>query len=559
MIKDFEKIIADECPAIGLSLTDASSLMMFKCVRRKFAKSFIEGKIYFGTPREWIGLENSGNKGQGDKLEGVICSVKTEDAGDLIKDLGKDTTIECFTDKGYTFFRRKEALDYRCFCLYGVDDTCFQKVVDQDGRSRYRTSVSKEYFSDFSEHMTKEEYSKVESEEQPVVIFIKNPRSFLERICSSLKKLGVKDEEMIISPVEYINWYSSYELKEATPRELLYKDKFFSRQREYRIIVNNKSDKFLDYLQNNTTLDIGPIDDISEIHDFYFDDMSLELVGSNGLLYSLSEPEKRDIEHLDFWEWNILLNNVLQGYVTLTGSKGKDLGWEEQAQLIINKIESKFRVHVTVDKSRKINLTIFDPDLNKQFEEKYLKNPYIGFELDMQKLLDNGLSDEVIDNCIRASENFKKKGICDYYIAKALFNKGRASEAISSYLYSYKKGYKQIESMDGIAAILVFQEKYAKAISVYQAIQEEKGYDPKIYGNIGNCLIGLGKYDEAVETIDKGLAIDNNDAWLYYTKGMALYYSKEYDRSRECLKKAAMIEPNNMKYCNELIKYFSES
>ena len=112
--------------------------------------------------------------------------------------------------------------------------------------------------------------------------------------------------------------------------------------------------------------------------------------------------------------------------------------------------------------------------------------------------------------------------------------------------------------MDGIAAIFVYQEKYLKAISVYQAIQEEKGYDPKICGNIGNCKIGLKKYDEAIEVIDKGLLLDENDAYLWYTKGIALFFATKYDQSKECMKRAVTLESGNKKYRDELMRYFSE-
>jgi len=59
--------------------------------------------------------------------------------------LKNDSGIECVTDKGLTFFRKKSILDLHCLCLYGLHDKDFQKHITEDGRAHYYSTVTKEY------------------------------------------------------------------------------------------------------------------------------------------------------------------------------------------------------------------------------------------------------------------------------------------------------------------------------------------------------------------------------------------------------------------------------
>ena len=71
-----DKVILDIVipkPVFGF---DFSTLMLFRCLPRKYAEPFLQGRIYFGFPGDWIAKEENGNKGQGDLLEGVFLSFK---------------------------------------------------------------------------------------------------------------------------------------------------------------------------------------------------------------------------------------------------------------------------------------------------------------------------------------------------------------------------------------------------------------------------------------------------------------------------------------------------
>ena len=63
---------------------NSPTLMLFRCIRRDRAEQLRRGEIYLGSPRQWINLEKSGYKGQGDILEGAFFSAQTDDSSTFI-------------------------------------------------------------------------------------------------------------------------------------------------------------------------------------------------------------------------------------------------------------------------------------------------------------------------------------------------------------------------------------------------------------------------------------------------------------------------------------------
>ena len=54
----------------------------------------------------------------------------------------------------------------------------------------------------------------------------------------------------------------------------------------------------------------------------------------------------------------------------------------------------------------------------------------------------------------------------------------------------------------------------------------------------------LGKYQEAVESYDKGLKIDPNDAARWYNRGHSLRKLEKYQEALESYDKAVKLDPN---------------
>jgi len=60
----------------------------------------------------------------------------------------------------------------------------------------------------------------------------------------------------------------------------------------------------------------------------------------------------------------------------------------------------------------------------------------------------------------------------------------------------------------------------------------------------GNALAGIGKYQEAIESYNKGLEINPNYAFAWTNKGNALYYLGKYQEAIQCFDKAIELDPN---------------
>ena len=66
---------------------DFSTHVLFRCTQKKYANDFLKGKFRFNQPKAWIKMENDGNKGQGDSLEGVCLATNKDDNSEFIKNM----------------------------------------------------------------------------------------------------------------------------------------------------------------------------------------------------------------------------------------------------------------------------------------------------------------------------------------------------------------------------------------------------------------------------------------------------------------------------------------
>lgn len=62
----------------------------------------------------------------------------------------------------------------------------------------------------------------------------------------------------------------------------------------------------------------------------------------------------------------------------------------------------------------------------------------------------------------------------------------------------------------------------------------EKIKNPDLYAYIGDCLMSLDSFEEAVNEIDKGISLDcNNKSFALNLKGEALFYLEKYEESKD--------------------------
>ena len=551
-----ESIILDNVIPKPVFAFNFSTLMLFRCIQRNRAEQLLRGEIYFGSPQQWIDIEKRGKKGQGDLLEGVFLSTQLGDNSGFIKKLKTNPSLEYFDHSGFTFFRRKPVVGLRCLCLYGLRDNSFQKEVSSDGRAHYKTRITQKYFSSFTNDKTREEYEKADPQQQPVVVFINNPHVFFTRIREFLFSLDVKEEEIIISPVEYLNRYTRMVAAVPPPKELLLKDKTFEEQSEVRIIINSTSTKYLKYMRDyNNTLAVGSLEDITEIYNYYFDDMSIERYGSKGMMFSLPESRTFETRDLDFFELEELVLNILGGTVELTGLPENSDTWDKKLKHIADLFYSKYGVILHVDENKNIFLSNMSQELLNQSHERYKHLEKQGqFEKQIERLLTEGKINEACEDCLKALKDEQVSGAASYYLGKVYSLRGQYQEARDAFHKSFLRDYKRIESLDGVASTYFRCGEYEKAIDTYNAIQDEKGYDCRIWCNIGICYIRLKEYEKAIEYFDKGIAVDAKDAFPYYNKGVSLYMLKQYSQAKENMEKAIELDPQNEIYKQEYEK-----
>jgi Flp pilus assembly protein TadD len=125
----------------------------------------------------------------------------------------------------------------------------------------------------------------------------------------------------------------------------------------------------------------------------------------------------------------------------------------------------------------------------------------------------------------------------------------RASEDAGD-LPAAERLYRQVVEKDGsVANYLELADFYRRHNSPRQALvflNEALKNDPQntdVMRSIANAEIDMGQPDQAVDMLDKALAITNNDAMLYNSKGVALDMLGKYTQARNAYDTAISLDP----------------
>ena len=79
-------------------------------------------------------------------------------------------------------------------------------------------------------------------------------------------------------------------------------------------------------------------------------------------------------------------------------------------------------------------------------------------------------------------------------------------EARSALMESVEKGY--LPALELLGEIYLAQEDYPHALAAYEQIMQEKGESPQVYNGLALCAMSSGDYDQALEYIRQGLAME---------------------------------------------------
>ena len=194
-------------------------------------------------------------------------------------------------------------------------------------------------------------------------------------------------------------------------------------------------------------------------------------------------------------------------------------------------------------------------ELIKQFNERYNADINLnGFVRKIETLVNAGRLEEACKKCLESSEEETLKGAAWYYLGIIYWREGDYDAAVRAFEISLREDYKRIESLDGIASCFFEKKEYVKAIATYEKVQDEKGYDGRIWCNIGICYNFLNQCEKAIPFFDKGIDFDKTDAFPYYNKGISYFKMKKYDKAKSLMAKAIELDPQNEIYRREYKK-----
>lgn len=283
-----------------------STILLLRCLERKYAELFISnGVIKFGIPQRWIQLYGDGNTRVGDKLEGVFAATQSYDSKLL-----KDRTDACyFEENNLHYYRSNSVLELPTLCMYGIHLSSMTRRVERNGHVQTVGEIPLTYFSDFSTTIDRDKYNEQPPDEQMVVVFINNPRKFLEKLQTALVDIGFSRNDIYINYVQYMDKKTPFKCMLEKPYELFLKDKSeYGNQSEFRIVIKSENEKVMQkFLENGCVLTLGELNDICSMQNMYYNKMTYAIQDGNQLRYTLSEPITTDLYDMSFEELTTLL------------------------------------------------------------------------------------------------------------------------------------------------------------------------------------------------------------------------------------------------------------
>lgn len=320
---------------------------LFRCTEYKHAETLInEGCIKLNTPKVWIECEKIDGKGRGDLLEGIYAFTKVHDIQNVLSFRKKRENVVAETINGNVYFRNENVLSMPCLCLFGLTDTMFKNSYFPETDSwATTTSVGKNYFEDFYKHETRESIMSLPDNERPVLVVIQSPNKFFNKIYEYFESIGLGKDEVIIKKVDYIDKSLPFVIRDAYPQEVFVKDHSFNHQSEIRIAINTQNNDALRKLEDlNYIIKIGSLKDFAIIHEYYLEDMFIQLRNST-LRYVLPVPETFNFDDLERDEVLQIIRNIENAEYEENYEKE---GIEEQFHMLVGYFENRFNEKITV-------------------------------------------------------------------------------------------------------------------------------------------------------------------------------------------------------------------
>lgn len=166
--------------------------------------------------------------------------------------------------------------------------------------------------------------------------------------------------------------------------------------------------------------------------------------------------------------------------------------------------------------------------LNPDCYDYYLGKYYL--------LTDTGKDAEAVEILTLAAGIGAKTDEDQYNLAKVHYYQGNYVTALLEFNDSYTKGI--LESSFYIGEIYREQKDFTKANFYYETlIGEGKVLFPAVYNQLGSCLIKSGNYQEAIDSLEKGISYHRADSMRVLLKNEIVAYEGlgQFDVAKEKL------------------------
>lgn len=260
------------------------------CLQERYAKAFLErGVIRFAEPKEWRDKGDTDGK-RGDSFEGVYASMKghNTECYNFLRSLRNNS--HSFKKGDRIYFFSDDILQMRAYCMYGLHDkdVHMNEKRSPDHKFHKGGRIPLSYFNGLFDGWTKESYKSCTDGTRPVVLMI-TPDKFHALVVTRLRELGVRDDEIMNRPINYIDYKGDTFICVSDKDELFQKHIDFKEQSEVRIVVDTTRDEVKQVFAKDGLIELGPIDPkVAFKLNFYFDDLYIEL-NDNLMMYSLPE------------------------------------------------------------------------------------------------------------------------------------------------------------------------------------------------------------------------------------------------------------------------------
>lgn len=125
--------------------------------------------------------------------------------------------------------------------MYGLNSNNLhlQERRSQDHQYHRVGKVDKDYFQKLFPKVKQEDVELLEKDERPAVLIIR-PDVFISHLKTKLVEMGIKNNEIYIKPICYIDYFRKPFIIGKEPEELFTKHNIFKEQNEIRIVVDTR-------------------------------------------------------------------------------------------------------------------------------------------------------------------------------------------------------------------------------------------------------------------------------------------------------------------------------